>query len=133
MEENVLPILKGAVSMWPMGLPPVRLELEEGGGRPWWLEELHPGTLLADALPGANEKTKVVIKIGRRGSGPPAREPVFTEKERKELMMAAYRKKEEAKKLAFEDLTSDLTSYESPWASSSSLKRSSHGLSQDIS
>jgi hypothetical protein len=42
---------------------------------------------------GWNEKTKVVAKLQRPGSGPPAREPSVSEEERK-AMMAHYFKRQ---------------------------------------
>ena len=49
---------------------------------------------LSDYL-GNNEKTKVVVKLTKVGSGPPGREQPFTEQERKEMMMVQHRRQEE--------------------------------------
>lgn len=46
---------------------------------------------------GRNEKTKVVLKLTKTGSGPPAREPALSEQDRKLLMAAAFKKQEELK------------------------------------
>lgn len=46
---------------------------------------------------GRNEKTKVVLKITKIGSGPPAREPSLSEQERKLLLAEAFKKEEELK------------------------------------
>ncbi|KAF2887999.1 hypothetical protein ILUMI_18174 [Ignelater luminosus] len=43
------------------------------------------------------------MKLSKRGQGPPGREPVMTEEERKQLMLHAYRKQEELKKLEADD------------------------------
>jgi len=46
---------------------------------------------------GNNEKTKVIVKLQKRGSGKPAREPLMSEDERKQLMLHAYRRQEQLK------------------------------------
>lgn len=46
---------------------------------------------------GCNEKTKVVLKLTKTGSGPPAREPPLSEQDRKLLMAEAFKKQEELK------------------------------------
>ena len=46
---------------------------------------------------GRNEKTKIIAKLQKKGQGAPAREPVFSEDEKKEMMAFAYRKQEEFK------------------------------------
>lgn len=50
---------------------------------------------------GNNEKTKVIVKLQKRGSGKPAREPLMSEDERKELMLHAYHRQEQLKVSAF--------------------------------
>lgn len=39
----------------------------------------------------------MVAKLQKKGQGAPAREPVFSEEERKQMMAHAYRKQEEMK------------------------------------
>jgi hypothetical protein len=46
---------------------------------------------------GRNEKTKVIVKLQKQGQGPPGREPVISEEERKQMMLHAYRRQEELK------------------------------------
>lgn len=46
---------------------------------------------------GNNEKTKIIVKLQKRGSGKPAREPLMSEEERKQLMLHAYRRQEQLK------------------------------------
>lgn len=55
-----------------------------------------PNKKMKDFL-GRNEKTKVVLKITKTGSGPPAREPLMSEQDRKLLMAEAFKKQEEFK------------------------------------
>lgn len=55
-----------------------------------------PNKKMKDYL-GCNEKTKVVLKITKTGSGPPAREPPLSEQDRKLLMAKAFKKQEELK------------------------------------
>jgi len=59
-------------------------------------KELLPGKKMKDFV-GNNEKTKVIVKLQKRGSGKPAREPLMSEDERKQLMLHAYRRQEQLK------------------------------------
>lgn len=59
-------------------------------------KELLPGRKLKDFL-GNNEKTKVIVKLQKRGSGRPAREPLMTEDEQKQFMLHAHRRQEQLK------------------------------------
>lgn len=68
---------------------------------------------------------KVIVKLTKRGQGPPAREPIMSEEQRKEFMLHAYRRQEELKKLEEDE---DDNYFNSEWADSSNLKKSFHGL-----
>jgi len=57
---------------------------------------MQSGKILADYI-GKNEKTKIVVKLQKRGTGPPGREPVVTEEQKKQMMLQAYRRQEELK------------------------------------
>ncbi|XP_077294626.1 cilia- and flagella-associated protein 298 isoform X3 [Arctopsyche grandis] len=137
--------LKGAVAIvYPMGLPPhdpIRQELENREdlkGTQASLEVLDPattvmwfcgkqmlsGNLLSVHL-GKNDKCKVIVKLCRRGDGAPGREPVMSEEDRKQLMLHAYRRQEELKKLEQDD---DDEYLDTTWADSGSLKRHFQGL-----
>ena len=71
--------------------------LEEPSSQLWWAgKELARGKKLMDYV-GRNEKTKMTAKLQKKGQGAPAREPVFSEEERKKMMAYAYRKQEEHK------------------------------------
>lgn len=73
--------------------------LEEDSTQLWWAgKELVRGKKLMDFI-GKNEKTKIVAKLQKKGQGAPAREPVFTEDEKKKMMSYAYKKQEEMKVL----------------------------------
>lgn len=63
-------------------------------------KELLPGKKIKDFL-GSNEKTKVIVKLQKRGSGKPAREPLMSEDERKQFMLHAYRRQEQLKVSGF--------------------------------
>ena len=82
------------------------------------------GQLVSDRL-GKNEKTKVIAKLTKSGSGPPAREPAVNEEERKAMMAHYFKKQEEMKKIA-ESNDDDYLS--SAWADSSNMKRSLQGV-----
>ena len=57
---------------------------------------MQTGKKLSDYV-GKNEKTKIVVKLQKRGTGPPGREPVVNEEEKKQMMLQAYRRQEELK------------------------------------
>nr|CAB3230187.1 UPF0769 protein C21orf59 homolog [Phallusia mammillata] len=143
--KDTLDILKGAVTIvYPMGLPPhdpIRMEFEnaedlsgtqaslqvipEGQGVLWWAgKEMSNDKRLCDYI-GKNEKTKVVVKLQKKGTGPPGREPVVTEDQKKQMMLQAYRRQEELKKL---DTMDDDSHLDSQWADNNMLKRQFQGL-----
>ncbi|XP_026479663.1 cilia- and flagella-associated protein 298 [Ctenocephalides felis] len=145
--HEAIKLLKGAITIvYPMNLPPhdpIRLEfenIEDLTGTQASLDVLDPATAqlwfsgkemvrgfgkLISEYAGRNDKCKLVVKLQKKGEGPPGREPVMTETERKNLMVYAYRKQEEAKKLEQND---DDEYLNASWADSSSLKRQFHGL-----
>ncbi|XP_014204651.2 G-protein coupled receptor 39 [Copidosoma floridanum] len=115
--QEALDVLRGATMIvYPMGLPPhdvIRLELENNEdlsgthaslevidfqmAQLWFSgKELLRGCKLKE-FAGSNEKTKIVVKLSKRGSGAPPREPVLTDDDRKQLMLQAHRRQEELK------------------------------------
>merc|ERR1719282_465791 len=95
-------------------------------GALWWAgKELLPEKLLSDYV-GKNEKTKVIVKLTKKGSSAPGREQVMSEEEKKQMMAWQYRKQEEMKKLHEADDGDDY--YNSPWANSNNLKNQFHGI-----
>ncbi len=71
--------------------------LDEETTQLWWAgKEMVRSKKLKDFI-GRNEKTKIIAKLQKKGQGAPAREPVFSEEERKQMMAYAYRKQEEMK------------------------------------
>uniref|UniRef100_A0A1Q3FZS8 Putative secreted protein n=1 Tax=Culex tarsalis TaxID=7177 RepID=A0A1Q3FZS8_CULTA len=145
MVQDALDLLRGAVMIvYPMQLPPhdpIRMEFnntEDLEGTQASLEVIEPckaqlwfagKLLLSDAklrdVVGGNEKTKIIIKLAKINEGAPGREPVVSEEARKQMMMHAYRRQEELKKLEQDD---DNQYLNSPWSDSRSLKRQVHGL-----
>lgn len=65
------------------------------------------------------------MKISKRGDGPPGREPIMTEEQRKQMMLHAYRKQEDLKKLEADE---DDHYLNSEWANSGNLKRAFQGI-----
>ncbi|XP_049881430.1 cilia- and flagella-associated protein 298-A [Pectinophora gossypiella] len=141
--------LRGATKIvFPNGLPPhdpVRMELdnvEDLTGTQASLEVIDPslaclwacgkkfisGNKLSDHL-GKNNKCKVTVKLCSNKEGAPGREPIMTEEERKQLMLQAYRKQEEWKKL---EADADDSYLDSKWADGQNLRKQLHGL-DDIS
>jgi len=139
--------IQGAVMMaYPMGLPSwdtVALALTgiEGlDGTPAAADILDPETAtlwvasrdfqrdqkVGDRL-GWNEKTKVVAKLQKEGSGPPAREPAVSEEERKAMMAHYFKRQEEMKRMAE---AQDDEYLASSWADPKALQRSLRGQSQ---
>ncbi|KAK3871663.1 hypothetical protein Pcinc_023221 [Petrolisthes cinctipes] len=142
---DALEMLRGAVSIvYPMGLPvydPIRQELEnredltgtqdlkmvlDAGMTQLWFagKEMQCGKKLIDYF-GRNEKSKVVVKLQKRGDGAPGREPALTEEQRRTLMASEFRRREELKKL--EECDDDIY-LDSPWADNHQLHRSFQGL-----
>lgn len=145
--QDALDKMRGAVMIvYPMGLPPhdtVRLELDNNEDlsgtqaasqvlgeievQLWWAgKELLRSKTLEDYI-GKNEKTKIVVKLQKKGQGAPSREPIVSEEEQKNMMSYYYRKQEDMKKLENSEEDSYLNS---PWADGSQLKRQFQGSGQ---
>ncbi|XP_078512353.1 cilia- and flagella-associated protein 298 isoform X3 [Lissotriton helveticus] len=145
MVKDALDQLRGAVTIvYPMGLPPhdpIRMEfeneedlsgtqaaqqvIEDSEAQLWWAgKELLRKQKLKDFV-GKNEKTKIIVKIQKKGQGAPAREPVVSGEEQKQMMMYYYKKQEELKKLAEND---DDSCLDSEWADPHALKRQFQGV-----
>ncbi|XP_077098414.1 cilia- and flagella-associated protein 298 [Siphateles boraxobius] len=145
MVKEALDQLRGAVMIvYPMGLPPhdpIRMEFEnqedltgtqaslqvipDDDAQLWWAsKELQKGKKLQDYV-GKNEKTKIIVKIQKRGQGAPAREPLVGEDEQKQMMLHYYKRQEELKKLEEVD---DDTHLQSNWSDRQALKRQFQGL-----
>ncbi|VDL88922.1 unnamed protein product [Schistocephalus solidus] len=138
-------MLSGAVTIvYPMGLPPydpIQMELkneEDLSGTHAQTEVIPPdeatiwfsgkemlsGKLLSDYI-GNNDKTKIIMKIAKRGGGAPARESVISEEDQKAMMSYYYKRQQELKQLEENDDDSYL---DSSWAEPGQLKRHFHGL-----
>ncbi|XP_070504008.1 cilia- and flagella-associated protein 298 [Chironomus tepperi] len=143
--KEALDLLHGAVTIvYPMQLPPhdsirnefqntedlsgtqASLEVIEPVKAQLWFagKQMLPDKKLADFI-GNNEKCKVIVKLQKSGEGAPGREPVFTEEERKQMMLHAYRRQEEMKKLEQDEDDSYLNS---SWSNNMSLKSQMHGI-----
>ncbi|KAG5682577.1 hypothetical protein PVAND_011922 [Polypedilum vanderplanki] len=144
--KEALDLLRGAVTIvYPMQLPPhdtirnefqntedltgtqASLEVIEPAKAQLWFagKQMLPDKCLYDFI-GKNEKCKVIVKLQKSGEGAPGREPVFSEEERKKMMLHAYRRQEELKKLEQDDEDSYLNS---SWSNNMSLKSQIHGTS----
>ncbi|XP_053561945.1 cilia- and flagella-associated protein 298 [Bombina bombina] len=145
MVKDALDQLRGAVMIvYPMGLPPhdpIRMEfenkeeisgshagqlvIEEPEAQLWWAgKELLRKQKLSDFV-GKNEKTKLIVKIQKRGQGAPAREPVVSEEEQKKMMLYYHRRQEELKKLEEDD---EISYMNADWSDSHALKRQFQGV-----
>ncbi|XP_003219100.1 cilia- and flagella-associated protein 298 isoform X1 [Anolis carolinensis] len=145
MVKDALDQLRGAVMIvYPMGLPPydpIRMEfedkedlagthaslevIEESEAQLWWAgKELKKTNQLSDYV-GKNEKTKIIVKIQKKGQGAPAREPVISGEDQKQMILFYHKRQEELKKLEEND---DDACLDSEWADSHALKRQFHGV-----
>lgn len=143
--KEALDLLRGAVMIvYPMQLPPhdtirnefqntedlsgtqASLEVIEPVKAQIWFagKQMIPGKQLADFI-GNNEKCKVIVKLQKSGEGAPGREPVIGEAERKQMMLHAYRRQEELKRLEKDDDDSYLNS---SWSNNTSLKGQMQGI-----
>lgn len=143
--KEALDLLRGAVTIvYPMQLPPhdtIRNEfqntedltgtqaalevIEPAKGQLWFAgKQMLPDRKLADFI-GKNEKCKIIVKLQKSGEGAPGREPVFTEAERNQMMMQAYRRQEEFKRL---EQDGDDSYLDSAWSNSGSLKNQMQGI-----
>lgn len=143
--QDALDKMRGSVMIvYPMGLPPhdnVKMELDgvedltgmqaskevldEKETSIWWAsKEMLPEKTL-ETYVGKNEKTKIVVKLQKRGNGAPSREPALTDQEQKALMAHYYKKQEEMKKLDIDESDVHLNS---KWADPGQLKRQFQGL-----
>jgi cilia- and flagella-associated protein 298 len=139
------PCFPALLTAYPMGLPEYDIirsmieGTEEVAGTAAGAEYLEPDTtelwwagkeFLRDGVVkdrvGTNEKTKVVARLQKRGSGPPVREAAVSEEERRAMMAFYYKKQEEAKRLAENDEDAYLASQ---WADPKALKSSLLGTS----
>ena len=67
------------------------------------------------------------MKLSKRGHGPPAREPIISEEDHKQMMLHAFKKQEELKQLNERERFQDHY-LDSEWADNQELKRSCQGL-----
>lgn len=92
-------------------------------------KELQLGKVFSDYF-GKNEKSKMVIKVTKRGGGAPQREPLISENEHKKMLAYYHKKQEEAKNL---DDADDGDQYlNSAWADNKQLKQQLQGMKTDI-
>lgn len=91
-------------------------------------KELMKGKKLMDYI-GKNEKTKVIVKLSKAGTGAPVREPLIDKETHKEMLAFYYKKQEEAKKLEEDN---DDAYLESKWADPKGLKGELHGMPGDV-
>lgn len=141
--EQMIQNIRGAIMIaYPMGLPSHdsisfilsdhfshgdMYNADDGSTTLWFAgKELQRGQKLQDYKSiGRNEKTMIIVKLAKKGSGPPAREPPLTEEMQRNLMAYYYKKQEEQKKL-LED--SDDTYVNSVWADPKGLKNHFQGI-----
>lgn len=96
----------------------------------WWAgKEFQRGKIVADYV-GKNEKTKIVVKLQKSGSGAPAREPLVDQESYKNMLSFYHKKQEEMKKLEEDNDDSYLNA---PWADPKGLKNQLIGSGKGVS
>ncbi|KAG2386357.1 hypothetical protein C9374_002803 [Naegleria lovaniensis] len=132
--------VKGVIAMaYPMGLPStdpilkildekfVTKEMYDPETCTMWFcgKEFPRNTKLMDNKSiGRNDKTQIIAKLAKKGSGAPPREQPVSEEDQKRLMAYYYKKQEEQKKL-LEDEDLAFTSDRKPPSTTSSPHKSS--------
>lgn len=143
--QDAIDKMKGCIMIvYPMGLPPhdpIKMEFEnnedlsgtqaskeifdESNTSLWWAgKEMAHDKLLKDYI-GRNEKTKIVVKLQKKGLGAPQRESAISEDEQKKMMAYYYKRQEELKKLETDGTDAYLNS---AWSDPGQLKRQFQGL-----
>lgn len=133
--------INGAIKIgYAMGIPkydPVSLilsdtwqskELHDSETSTLWFagKQLQRGKLLSDnSSIGKNEKTTIIAKLQKKGSGAPEREPVVDPELQKKLLSEYYKQQQESNK-ALED--EDVSYFNREWANPAGLKKSFQGL-----
>lgn len=96
----------------------------------WWAKkELKGDKKLCDYI-GKNEKTKIVVKVGKKGQGAPMSEPPIDKETQKKMMAYYYKKQEQMKKLE-ENNEDDYMNSE--WANPNYLKNNLVNGGKEIS
>lgn len=96
----------------------------------WWAgKDLQRGKTLGDYV-GKNEKTKIIVKLQKIGSGAPAREPPIDQEAHKNMLAFYHKKQEEQKKLEEDN---DDAYMSAPWADPKGLKNQLIGGGRGVS
>jgi hypothetical protein len=136
---DAIDVVRGAVMIaYPMGIPewdPVRMDIEadeKPGDTPssvdvldpdaaqlWWAGKQMIAANKLAAHVGANEKTKIIAKLTKKGGGAPQREAPVSADEQKAMMAYYHRRQEE---LAALEANQEDDYANSAWANSGALK-----------
>uniref|UniRef100_A0A383V1I6 Uncharacterized protein n=1 Tax=Tetradesmus obliquus TaxID=3088 RepID=A0A383V1I6_TETOB len=101
------------------------VDLDPASAKLWFAgKQLLPDKLLSEYM-GRNERTRAVVKLQKKGQGPPAREPAV-DADTQKAMMAWYYKKQEEQKALSQDEEDAYT--HSSWANSKSLEQAFAGI-----
>lgn len=85
----------------------------------WWAGKELLGEKLLNSYTGKNEKTKILVKLTKSGSGAPVREAAIDEDTRLKLMAMYHKKQEELKKI---ETSNEDDFSNSSWANPNNLK-----------
>ncbi|MCQ2819919.1 MAG: CFAP298 family protein [archaeon] len=92
-------------------------------------KELEKGKLLCDYV-GKNEKTKIIVKFTKKGTGAPMREPLIDKETHSKMLSYYYKRQEEHKKLEAESEDSYL---DSQWADPKAMQKELYMKGSNIS
>lgn len=85
----------------------------------WWAGKELLRDKLLNSYTGKNEKTKIIVKLAKSGSGAPVRESAMDEEMRVKLMSMYHKKQEELKKI---ESNNEDDFANSSWANPNNLK-----------
>ncbi|TPX49011.1 hypothetical protein SeMB42_g02775 [Synchytrium endobioticum] len=141
LNEAFQDTMEVCMGVFPSGLPPweplrmimegdiadlsLRGKMDKSDTSLWWAsKEFKEDKKLSDYV-GVNEKTKILVKLQKKGSGAPTKEAPLDEMGQRNLMAYYYRKQEEHKRL-LENEDDDYLN--SSWADPKSLKSAFNGI-----
>eukprot|EP00158_Paraphelidium_tribonemae_P006223 Partr_v1_DN27735_c1_g1_i11_m67061 putative Chromosome 21 open reading frame 59 len=96
----------------------------------WWASKRisqHPEKHALSDFVGRNEKTNMIVKFQKIGSGPPVKDPPLNEQGQRELLAYYYKKQEQEKKLN-QALDNEMDFSSSRWTDTKALKNYFNGV-----
>ena len=122
--QHDVPLLEQMRDLEAHGFP--ALEQLDGAQASLWCfsKELQRDKKLCDYV-GKNDKSKVIVKLQKKGAGAPSREPIVSEDEQKAMIAFYHKKEQEAQRMEMED---EDAYQNSTWANPKALKNAFSGV-----